>query len=92
MNISSIGPSTAPVPAQPAAPQPLDDDQRALVHAVHAVNAAEMFGQDHELTFAFSRNSREAVVRIIDRKTNEVVEQIPGEHVLRLAEELKGDC
>jgi uncharacterized FlaG/YvyC family protein len=89
MNTSSIGPVGAPAPAQPSPPQPLTDDQRALIHAVHAVNAAEMFGQENELAFAFRRNSGNAVLRIVDRKTRETVRQIPEEHVLRMAEELK---
>jgi uncharacterized FlaG/YvyC family protein len=29
------------------------------------------------------------VVRIVDRQTNEVIQQIPPEYVLRMAQELK---
>jgi uncharacterized FlaG/YvyC family protein len=60
------------------------------VQAVKAVNATEFLGQDHELAFSFDRNSRRTVVRIVDRKTGEVVQQIPAEYVLRVAQELKG--
>jgi uncharacterized FlaG/YvyC family protein len=34
------------------------------------------------------RESRKVVVRVIDRKTHEVLLQIPNEHVLRMAERL----
>jgi len=68
---------------------PVVEDRRALIQAVRAVNAAEVFGQEHELSFAVDRATRRPVVRIVDRKTRAVVEQIPSESVLRLAEELK---
>lgn len=68
---------------------PVVEDRRALIQAVRAVNSAEVFGQEHELSFAVDRATRRPVVRIVDRKTRAVVEQIPSETVLRLAEELK---
>lgn len=74
--------------AEPAPPNPLTEDQRTLIHAVKAVNAAETFGQDNELTFVMDRAARRAVVRIVNRKTREVIQQIPAEYVLRLAEEI----
>jgi flagellar protein FlaG len=70
-------------------PTPEVEDRRELIHAVRAINAAELYGQEHELAFAVDRESRRAVVRIVDRKTRAVVDQIPSEQVLRLAEELK---
>ncbi len=68
---------------------PEAEDRRQLIQAVHAVNAADLYGQEHELAFAVDRESRRAVVRIVDKKTRAVVDQIPSEQVLRLAEELK---
>ena len=76
----------APVDAAEQA-KPATPDQRALIQAVKAVNAAEMFGQNNELTFILDRNTRQAVVRIVNRDTREVVRQIPAEYVLRMAEE-----
>lgn len=77
-------------PAEAAAGKPATvDDRRVLIQAVRAVNEAELFGQQHELSFAMDRGTRRPVVRIVDRKTREVVQQIPSERVLRLAEELK---
>ena len=76
------------VPADAAAPRPPSDDQRTLIQAVRAVNAAEMLGQNNELTFILDRAARKAVVRIVNRETHEVVDQIPAEYVLRMAEEL----
>lgn len=91
MDISAINQSAAnlAVPNEPAAPRPIAQDQRVLIQAVRSVNAAELFGQNNELTFILDRATRRAVVRIVDKQTHEVVDQIPAEYVLRMAEELK---
>lgn len=91
MDTSSIGNfAHVSVPAEPAPARPLTDDQRTLIQAVRAVNATEPFGSENELTFKMDRTTREMVVRVVNRKTNDVVLQIPSEYVLRLAEELDG--
>lgn len=91
MDISSINnyPGTVTAPTEAPSAGPLAQDQRDLIHAVRAINATDLFGQDNELTFILDRASRRAVVRIVNRDTHEVVQQIPAEYVLRLAEELK---
>ena len=65
-------------------------EQREIIQAVKAVNAAELFGQNSELTFVLDRETRRPVVRVVDRKTNELIQQIPPEYVLRMAQDLKG--
>ncbi len=79
---------TAPQAAAPAA-APVSAEQQAqnrqLIQAVHAVNASELFGQDSELTFTLDRETRRAVIRIVNRKTKEVIRQIPAESVLHAA-------
>jgi uncharacterized FlaG/YvyC family protein len=88
MNTSSISSLAFQLDAaaNPAPPKSTED-QRALIQAVKAVNAAEMFGQENELTFVIDRAARIAVVRIVNKKSGEVVEQIPNEQVLKMAEE-----
>ena len=84
--------NTAPQAAAPAAISVSAEQQaqnRQLVQAVHAVNAAELFGEESELTFALDRGSQRAVIRIINRKTKELIRQIPAEQVLQLAESLR---
>lgn len=73
----------APVPSERLA------EQRDLIQAVKALNSAELFGQNSELTFVMDRETRRPVVRIIDRNTNELIRQIPPEYVLRMAADLK---
>jgi len=77
-------------PAELPAPHPVNQDQRNLIQSVKAINASEFLGQENELTFILDRATRRVAVRLVSRKTGEVVEQIPAEYVLRMAEELKG--
>src|SRR5438132_6640557 len=64
-------------------------ENREVIQAVRAVNASAKLGDDNELTFSLDRQTRRPVIRIVNRKTNELVRQIPNEQVLRLAEDLK---
>jgi len=76
-------PVTAPtIPAEQAA------QNREVIQAVKAINNAEMFGQDRELTFQRDAVTNRMVVRVVDRKTKEVLSQLPPEYVLRLSENL----
>ena len=79
---------SADVARETLAPDQPPQDRSALVRAVNSVNSAGLFGGDHELTFILDRASRRAVVRIVNRETHEVIQQIPDEYVLRMAEEL----
>jgi len=79
---------TLPQVATPS-PVSISAEQQAenwqLIQAVHAVNAAEPFGKDSELTFALDRKLRRAVIRLMDRKTGREIRQIPAEELLQLA-------
>lgn len=63
--------------------------QRQLIQAVKAVNGAELFGHDSELTFVFDRQSHKVLVRVVNKNTHEVIMQIPAENVLRMASQAK---
>jgi len=63
--------------------------QRELIQAVKAVNAAELFGQNSELTFVLDRETHRPLVRLIDRNTSEIIRQIPPQYVLHMAAELR---
>ena len=90
MELTSINTLAAAVPAPAQSPLPAEvvEDRRSLIHAVKAVNEAELYGSENELSFSIDRASKRPVVKIIDRKTHEVIQQIPNEHVLRMAEEI----
>jgi flagellar protein FlaG len=64
-------------------------EQRAIVQAVHAVNATGALGDGRELVFSFDRQTRRPIIRLVDRTTGEVLRQIPNAQALRLAQDLK---
>ena len=61
---------------------------RELIQTVKSISASELFGQDSELTFALDRDTRRPVVRILNRRTQQVMLQVPPEYVLHLAQAL----
>jgi uncharacterized FlaG/YvyC family protein len=65
-------------------------ENRELIRTVKAINSAELFGEDSELTFALDRETRRPVVRVISRRTQQVLLQIPPEYVLALDRALNG--
>jgi flagellar protein FlaG len=85
--VPSIG-QAAPVSLAPT-PVERPPEQRELIQAVKALNAAEIFGDKNEVTFILDQKTRRPVVRIVDRSTNQVIRQIPPEYALRMAEDLK---
>ena len=76
-----LAPAAGPVPAEKQA------EDREIVQAVQAVNAAELFGDNRELSFLMDRQTQRPVIRLMDRKTKAVIRQIPPEYVLRMAAE-----
>jgi uncharacterized FlaG/YvyC family protein len=85
--VQSVG-QTAPVSVSPT-PVERPPEQRELIQAVKALNAADMFGDKNEVTFVLDRKTSRPIVRIVDRKTSQVIRQIPPEYALRMAEDLK---
>ena len=79
---------TAPAPTDTVRPDQAAEN-REVVKAVKALNQSEMFGQDNLLTFQRDPETQKMVIRIINKKTQEVVTQIPPEYVLQLSEDLK---
>ena len=82
--IANVSALTAVEPTSPITPREREQQQQ-LIQAVAAVNSAQLFGEFTELTFSYDRHARKTVLRIVDRKTGEVVQQLPPEDLLRLA-------
>jgi flagellar protein FlaG len=88
--------SSAEVDAQnsPAGPGPEQAARnRELARAIQKINDHEVFGPGSELRFAVDRETGRGLIRIVDRVTNEVLNQIPPEEVIRMAatlEQLQG--
>jgi uncharacterized FlaG/YvyC family protein len=64
-------------------------DGRDVVQAIKALNGTEMFGPENELRFQKDPKTKRMIVRLVNRKTQEVVTQVPAEYVLRLADDRK---
>jgi flagellar protein FlaG len=93
MEISSVNGNNL-VAAQVAASQQTRSpdaqaENREVIQAVRKLNETEFFGGKSELTFVLDRQTKRPLVRIIDKKTKEVIQQIPPDYVLRMAEDLK---
>jgi flagellar protein FlaG len=89
MDVTAVDRSVS-VPAPTVSTEPAENAaaNRDVVQAVKALNSTEMFGDD-ELDFRKDPQTQRMVVRVVDRKTKEVISQVPPEYVLRLAENWK---
>jgi uncharacterized FlaG/YvyC family protein len=86
MDISGVNRSA---PAAPAliTPSPVETQaqQREVIQAVKALNAAEMFGEHNQLQFQKDPDTHKMVVQVVNRETGELVSQIPPKYVLEMA-------
>ncbi|MCZ2148351.1 MAG: flagellar protein FlaG [Bryobacterales bacterium] len=87
-SISPVVTSLAAAASNNPKPSERMTEHRELIQAVRALNGAEVFGQNEELTFQLDRDTHRPVLRIVDRKTGEVLKQVPPESVLRWARRL----
>lgn len=84
---------TSATGASPQLPLPPTDpavaaDNRVLSSAVKLLNSSGAAGDPRQFSIAIDPTTRQAVVRIVDSSTNEVVEQLPSEYILRVARQL----
>jgi len=90
MDIHPISPAGANTMASAATPAA--DAQapvRQVIAAVHQVNKAELMGQGRQLAFSRDPETRQPIIQIVDQDSGEVIDQIPPETVLQLAEQIK---
>ena len=74
--------AATPIPPEHAA------ENREVVQAVKALNQAEMFGEN-ELAFQRDPQTKRMLIKVVNRKTKEVVLQVPPQYVLALAQDLE---
>ena len=89
MNISSLQANlaTGPADVQNSAEGPGPEQaakNREILKAIRAINANEAFGPGSELRFSVDRDTGRPLIRIVDRATNEVLNQIPPEDILHM--------
>lgn len=85
--VDSVGAST-PV-STPTASNENDVPVRAVIAAVHEMNRSELMGEGRQFLFTRDPSTRRPVIQIIDQSTGDVLDQIPPETLLQLAEQLK---
>ena len=64
-------------------------DRRALANAIAAINQSCLW-PGRALKIHFDATTRHLTVQIVNSETEEVLDQIPSEEVLRMASELGG--
>ena len=64
-------------------------ETREVIPAIRATNVTEMFGSENELRFQQDPETHRLVVKVVNRKTKDVVSLVPAEYILRIAEDLK---
>ena len=62
---------------------------REVIKAIKQINEGGGIGPSSELRFALDRESGQAVIKIVDRVTNETIAQVPTEEAVRTAEVLR---
>ena len=61
---------------------------RQVAAAVNDLNVVGYAGEGREITFSVDRETRLPVVKVIDTKSKEVIQQWPRDYVLQLAAQL----
>jgi flagellar protein FlaG len=85
--VDSVGASAAV--STPTPSNQKDVPVRDIVTAVHELNKSELMGQGRQLSFTRDPETRRPVIQIIDQSTGDVIDQIPSEALLELAQQLK---
>jgi len=85
MVISSANTEVATLPQSSQVSAAETAQRRQLIQAAKTVNDSGLFGQN-QIVFAVDRTTHRPVIRIENRETHEVVQQLPPEYVLELAQ------
>jgi uncharacterized FlaG/YvyC family protein len=88
MAISPLHFSPPPPTAPAATPTPPGSAIREVASAVQTLNQKGAAGAGREFSIAIDGKTRVPVVRIVDSNTNELIEQIPSQYILDLAQQI----
>ena len=85
MDVTSLNAVPPPVATTVNAAVSAEQAQnRQLIRAVRAVNSVELYGQESEVTFVLDQTGH-PLLQVVNRKTKEVIRQIPPQDVLSAA-------
>jgi uncharacterized FlaG/YvyC family protein len=62
--------------------------RRELIQASKTINQSGVLGEQNDLVFVVDRATHRAIMRVVNRQTQEIVMQLPPEYVLNLAANL----
>jgi len=89
MNVSYVGfSSLAGAATASVSAEPLAASQRQVAQAARVVNQSGELGRN-QIVFSIDTQTRQRVVLIENKETHDVVQQIPPEYVLKLAQNLR---
>lgn len=88
MEISPLSGTSLIVPVDPTPKSQQEAATRQIVSAVQALNKSELFGENRQLQFTRDDVTHRVIIKIVNRKTGETIDQIPSETVLRMGAEL----
>ena len=63
---------------------------RELRQAIQTVNAQQVFGANREIRFSYDRAAQRAIIQVVDKDTDEIVEQLPPNQLLGIAATFHG--
>jgi uncharacterized FlaG/YvyC family protein len=90
MEILPINSAGASAPLSNVTPSAHNDvPVRQIVAAVREINKAELMGENRQLNFTRDPETKLPVIQIVDQSTGDVIDQLPAESLLLLAEQLK---
>jgi uncharacterized FlaG/YvyC family protein len=86
MDVTSLNTMQLPVATAVTAAISTEEQaqNRQLIRAVRAVNGVELYGQDSVVTFVLDQAGH-PLLQVVNRKTKEVIRQIPPQDVLSAA-------
>jgi len=87
--VNSVGNGAAAALSSTTASAGNDIPVRQVVAAIHEINKSELMGEGKQLSFTRDPDTHRPVIQIIDQSTGEVLDQLPPESLIRLAEQLK---
>lgn len=88
MEISPLSGISPTVPFDPTPKSQQEAATRQIVSAVQALNKSELFGENRQLQFSRDDATHRLIIKIVNGKTGETIDQIPPETVLRMRAEL----
>lgn len=86
MEITPTRFSAVPLPASTDAG---DVKNREIARATRSLNEEGVAGSDRQFSFSVDPKTKQAVVRIVDLNTGELLDQIPSVYLLEVARQLE---